>query len=104
MKFHLFSQYHCPTGSSSHVFYRICQFLSKTLHSNIFEDYLYSIIVTKCEKWEIFNIADFQLKSVISLFYESTIEKIMYIAFDLCAFILEPCWNAKFIIHVHFYG
>ena len=104
MKFHLFSQYQGPTWSSSPVFYSICQLLSQTLHSNIFEDYLYSIIVTKCEKWEIFNIADFQLKSLISPFYELTIEIIMHIAFDHCAFILEPCENAKFIIHAHFYG
>ena len=91
MKFHPFSQYQGPTGSSSHLFYSIGQLLSKTLHSNIFEDYLYSIIVTKCEKWEIFNIADFQSLSLISPFYESTIEIIMHIAFDLYDFRLNPC-------------
>ena len=50
-----------------------------------------SFIVKKLEKWEIFNFADFHLKTHIFQFYCSTIETVIYIAIDICTCILVLC-------------
>ena len=50
-----------------------------------------SFIVKKLEKWEIFNFADFLLKTHIFQFYFSTIETGIYIAIDICTCILVLC-------------
>ena len=50
-----------------------------------------SFLEKKHEKWEIFNFADFHLKTHISSFFQSTIETIIYIMVYIGTSILLPC-------------
>ena len=56
----------------------------------------------RLEKWEIFNFADFHLKSHISLIYELTMEIIICIAFDICTTIKVQYKNAYIYYLVSF--
>ena len=61
-----------------------------------------SLIVKKLEKWEIFNFADFLLKSHLFQFHYSAIKTVIYISIDICTCILVLCKNAKCYNLTHF--
>ena len=78
------------------VFQLIVQYISRVIKLAPTSGHKPSLSMKKIEKWEIFNFADFLLKTHIPSFFYQTIETVSYIVVNICTSILVSYKNHNF--------